>query len=110
MAIKIDMYDITGGEVFAAFYYEISPADYFEASEDPTRVPAGDQLTDAEKGALKDGVLFEVTKKYAFAGMNEAALQGFLSGKWNAEKPKATQLYVQLYGYTARRMDETGWS
>ena len=110
MAIKIEIYVVTSTEVFAAFYYTVPPAQYLPASEDPSRVPVGTQLTAQELQDLKDGQLVEYTEVFPFKGQTETVVHNYLEGKWNDNRSKAQKQYTKDYGYSERRWDETGWS
>jgi len=108
--IQIEIIDLSGTEVRAAFYYEVLPNQYLPASEDQSRTPEGTRLSTQELQDLKDGNLFEKVRIIRIEGMKVNQIQAELVSQYNSGRQEASDEYRKLYMGAGLAYDGSSWS
>jgi len=110
MSIQIEIINLTGIEVRAAFYYEVLPNQYLPASEDQSREPEGTRLSEQEIQDLKDGRLFEKIRIIRIEGMRVNQIQAKLVSEYNSGRQDVMAEYSKFYMGAGLAYDGSGWS
>lgn len=106
---KIELINISGKDITAAFYYTVPDADYCELAERNT-MPKGQTLSQQEIVDFQAGRLYEHIKVYNVGGKTRVEVLSNIESDYIKEQDKAMKEYSKAYSKTLEWWDGVTWS